>query len=160
MVQYWHSESENNRNHVHNWVMPIPNITFSLANGHSVTFPVLMGNKPLNHDGVTKWKHFPRYWPFVRRNHRSPVNSPHKGQWRGALILSFICAWIHAWVKKSWVWWFETPSRSLWRHLNDVGELSIINSCPIFLATDIWIFWHISIFNWAYFIYNTSLKNM
>ena len=37
----------------------------------------------LNHDDVIKWKHFPRYWPFVWRIHRSPVNSPHKGQWRG-----------------------------------------------------------------------------
>ena len=27
-----------------------------------------------------KWQHFPRYWPFVRGIHRSPVNSPHKGQ--------------------------------------------------------------------------------
>ena len=27
-----------------------------------------------------KWKHFPRYWPFVRGIHRTPVNSPHKGQ--------------------------------------------------------------------------------
>ena len=26
--------------------------------------------------------------------HRSPVNSPQKGQWRGALIFSLICAWI------------------------------------------------------------------
>ena len=45
------------------------------------------------HDDVIKWNHFPRYWPFVRRIHRSPVNSPHKDQWRGALILSLICAW-------------------------------------------------------------------
>ena len=37
-------------------------------------------------------KHFPRYWPFVWGIHRSPVNSPHKGQWRRALIFSFICA--------------------------------------------------------------------
>ena len=22
------------------------------------------------HDDVIKWKHFPRYWPFVRGNHR------------------------------------------------------------------------------------------
>ena len=29
--------------------------------------------------------------------HRSPVNSPHKGQWRGALF-SLICAWTHCWV--------------------------------------------------------------
>ena len=27
------------------------------------------------HDDVIKWKHFPCYWPFVRRIHRSPVNS-------------------------------------------------------------------------------------
>ena len=30
------------------------------------------------HDDVIKWNHFPRYWPFVRGIHRSPVNSPHK----------------------------------------------------------------------------------
>ena len=50
------------------------------------------------HDDVIKWKHFPRYWPFVRRIHRSPVNSPHKGQWRGALMFSLICVWINGWV--------------------------------------------------------------
>ena len=27
------------------------------------------------HDDVIKWKHFPRYWPFVRPIHRSLVNS-------------------------------------------------------------------------------------
>ena len=27
-----------------------------------------------------------------------PVNSPHKGQWRGALMFSLICAWINCWV--------------------------------------------------------------
>ena len=50
------------------------------------------------HDDVIKWKHFPRYWPFVRGIHRSLVNSPHRGQWRGALIFSLICAWINGWV--------------------------------------------------------------
>ena len=44
-----------------------------------------------NHDDVIKWKHFPRYWPFVRGIHRTPVNSPHKDQWRGALMFSLIC---------------------------------------------------------------------
>ena len=48
---------------------------------------------------VNKWKHFPRYWPFLRGIHRSLVNSPHKGQWRGALVFSLICAWINDWVK-------------------------------------------------------------
>ena len=41
---------------------------------------------------------FSRYWPFVRVIHRSPVNSPHKGRWRGALVLSLICAWLNDWV--------------------------------------------------------------
>ena len=49
-------------------------------------------------DDVIKWKHFPRYWPFVRGIDRSPVNSPHKGQWRGALMFSLICAWINVWI--------------------------------------------------------------
>ena len=35
---------------------------------------------------------------FTGDIHRSPVNSPHKGQWRGALMFSLICAWINAWV--------------------------------------------------------------
>ena len=46
------------------------------------------------HDDVIKWKHFPRNWPFVRGIHRSP----HKGQWRGALMFSLICVWINGWV--------------------------------------------------------------
>ena len=50
------------------------------------------------HDDIIKWKHFPRYWPFVRGIHRFPVNSPHKGQWRGALMFSLICARINDWV--------------------------------------------------------------
>ena len=52
----------------------------------------------LSYDDVTKWKHFPCHWPFVRRIHLSPVNSPHKGQWRGALMFSLICASINGWV--------------------------------------------------------------
>ena len=50
------------------------------------------------HDDVIKSKHFPRYWQFVRGIHRSPVNSPHKGQWHGALVFSLICVWINGWV--------------------------------------------------------------
>ena len=50
------------------------------------------------HDDVIKWKHFPRYWPFVLGIHRSLVNSSHKGQWRGALMFSLICAWINGWI--------------------------------------------------------------
>ena len=45
------------------------------------------------HDEVIKWKHFPRYWPFVRGIHRS-----HKGQWREALMFSLICTRINGWI--------------------------------------------------------------
>ena len=37
----------------------------------------------------------PRYWSFVWGIHRSPVNFPHKGQIRGSLVFSLICAWIN-----------------------------------------------------------------
>ena len=35
---------------------------------------------------------------FVRGIHRSPVNFPHKGQWRGDLMFSLTCAWVNGWV--------------------------------------------------------------
>ena len=50
------------------------------------------------HDDVIKWKHFPRYCPFVRGIHRPPVDSSHKGKWRGALVFSLDIAWINCWV--------------------------------------------------------------
>ena len=68
------------------------------------------------HDGVIKWKPFPRYWLFVRRIHRSPVNSP------PPVMRSFdVFVDLHLnnrLSKHSWGWWFETLSRSLWRHCN------------------------------------------
>ena len=41
---------------------------------------------------------FPRCWPFVRGIHRWPVNSHHKGQWRGALMFSLIFVGTNGWV--------------------------------------------------------------
>ena len=70
------------------------------------------------HEDVIKWKHFPHYLPFVRGIHWSSVNSHHKGQWCGALMIFFICA-LNKWLSKQlWGWWFETPSHSLWPHCN------------------------------------------
>ena len=70
------------------------------------------------HDDVIKWKHFPRHCPFVRGIYRSTVISSHKGQWRGALMLSFDLR-PNKWLRKqSWCWWFETPSRPLCLHCN------------------------------------------
>ena len=47
-----------------------------------------------------------------------PVNSQHKGQWRGALMSSLIRALHKRLSKQSWGWWFETQSLPLWRHCN------------------------------------------
>ena len=52
----------------------------------------------LKHDDVIKWKHLPRYWPFVRGIHQSPVNSTLKSQWCGTLRFSLFSAWINGWV--------------------------------------------------------------
>ena len=35
---------------------------------------------------------------FRVTGHLSPVNSPHKGQWYGALMFSLICIWINGWA--------------------------------------------------------------
>ena len=47
---------------------------------------------PILHDGVIKCQLCPRYWPFVLGIHQSPVKSPYKGKWRGALVFSLISA--------------------------------------------------------------------
>ena len=62
-----------------------------------------------SHDDVIKWKHFPRYWPFVRGIHRSSVHSPRKGQWRGALR----CLWLTP--EQTAEQTLETPVSSLGR---------------------------------------------
>ena len=51
----------------------------------------------------TWWRHqmesfSPLLIPFLRGIHRRPVDCPHKGQWRGALIFSLICAWTNGWA--------------------------------------------------------------
>ena len=83
------------------WVLsfvgPALNI-FLFIRLNSIYGPSEPHKSDIMHDDVTKWKHFPRYWPFVRGIHRSPMNSPHKGQWRGALMFSLICVWINGWV--------------------------------------------------------------
>ena len=45
------------------------------------------------HDDVIKWKHYPRYWPFVRGIHRWPVDCPHKASDAELWCFFFISAW-------------------------------------------------------------------
>ena len=89
---------------------------------------------------------------LLRGIHRSPVNSPHKGQWRGALMFSLICALNKRLSKQSWGWWFETPSHPLWRHCNGEKRSRISSH-----VSAMWCMILI-IFGW-FFIYSLQLIN-
>ena len=78
-----------------NWPAEVSHFTYADI---SITGHMNDIKMPSTNDDVIKWKYYPRYWPFVLGIHWSPVNSPHKGQWRGALMFSLICAWINGWV--------------------------------------------------------------
>ena len=65
------------------------------------------------HDAVIKWKHFPRYWPFVRGEF--PAQRP---------VTRSFDVFFHLRLNKRLSkqprgWWFETPPWSLWRQCND-----------------------------------------
>ena len=62
-----------------------------------------------------EWEHFPRYWSFVRGIQR-PVT-------RGFDVF-FDLHLNKRLSKQSWSWWFETPSRSLWRHCNEFEAIT------------------------------------
>ena len=63
----------------------------------------------LKHDDAIKWKHFPRYWPFVR-------GIPPQRPVTRRFDVFFDLRLNKRLSKQSWGWLFETPSRSLWRH--------------------------------------------
>ena len=58
----------------------------------------------------------------------------HKGQRRGALRFSLICAWINDWVNNRSSWWFEMPPWSLWRQC-DASDSQLVamleNDLPV-----------------------------
>ena len=101
------------------------------------------------HDNVIKWKLFPRYCPFARGIHRPPVDFPHKGQWRGALVFSLICAWTNSWANNgdcgdlrchcahydvTLMYW-----QVLATFLNDVKQIRLFIQCTMPEATHAYI---------------------
>ena len=64
------------------------------------------------HDDVIKWKHFPRYWPFVRE---FPTQRPVTR----SFDVFFALRLNKRLSKQPRGWWFETPSWSLWRQCNE-----------------------------------------
>ena len=101
---------------------------------------------------VIKWKHFPRHWPFVWGIHRSPMNSPHKGQCRGVLMFSLIWAWKNCWVN-------NCEAGDLKRHCGHYDVIVMINvshfktcnpvlfplvediGCVVSVYSILWYFW-------------------
>ena len=66
----------------------------------------------MNHDDVIRWKHFPRFWPFVRGIHLSQRTVTR------SFDVFFDLRLNKRLREQSWGRWFETPSCSLWRHCN------------------------------------------
>ena len=100
-----------------------------------------------DHDDVIKWNHFPRYWPFVRGNRWSPVNSPHKGQWRGALMFSLICAWITGWAN-------NREAGDLRRHRAHYDAIVVTGHTHAIWPEH----WDVNIFNYGYKMYCTPRR--
>ena len=62
------------------------------------TFPISQVRSMAGHGLATQWSSTSAHDDVIKWKHRSPVNSPRKGQWRGALMFSLICIWISGWV--------------------------------------------------------------
>ena len=87
---------------------------FILQN-YQIDSAILLWNKSIHYvvicfEGKSKciltfmpWKHFPRYCPVVRGIHWSHMDSPHKGQRRGALRFSLICTWTNNWENNRYI---------------------------------------------------------
>ena len=86
------------------------------------------------------------YLPFMRGIHRSPVDFPHKGQWRGAWGFLDLRLNIRL-SKRSRRRWFETPLRSLWRHCN-VHPLKLDHELVITSHCFIWMWLLIHDWQW------------
>ena len=75
------------------------NIQFGVVITRSVLSKILTIDTPLF---APWWRHqteiFSALLALCVGNSPVPVNSPHKGQWRGALIFSLIFDWINSWV--------------------------------------------------------------
>ena len=86
-----------------------------MPGGYCTYFPV-----GTEHDDVIKWKQFPRYWPFVREIYRLPVNFPHKGQGRGALMFFFDLRLNKRLSEHSWSWCLSIDICLSTNHYSDV----------------------------------------
>ena len=112
-----------------------------------------------NGASITWWRHqmetFSALLALWVGNSPVPVNSPHKGQWRGALMFSLICAWIKDWVNNR-----ETDDLRHHRGHYDVNVMSWglpITITHNYLCLGVWIRWLMS--EGKYFYTTTMLAS-
>ena len=92
---WWNANSQATR---HIWFSMYRLRTFNSNHVEILTPSEAIGHhKVSSHDDIFIWNYFPCQWTFVRRIQRLPVDSPHKGQWRRALMFSLISAWTNGW---------------------------------------------------------------
>ena len=77
------------------------------------------------HDDVIKWKSFPRYWPFISRDCTGHGEFPTHRPVTRSFDVFFDPRLNKRLSKQLWRRWFETPSRSLWRHCNRIFTFSV-----------------------------------
>ena len=99
LSHWWYAVAERKRSGsitVLQLMGPIPNFPCPLRNSTPQTSSALtkMADPHTSHDDVIKWKHFPRYWPFVQEftGHRW-IPRTKVSDMELWCFLSMICAW-------------------------------------------------------------------
>ena len=128
MVSCWNHLKRNIKTHLHFLPFPPTDVTqamksFLVEPKTCLSFINIYSTDLIlpEYSGSNTWwrnqmETFPRYWPFVR----GTQNSPHKGQWREALMFSSICAWINGWVN-------NREASDLRRHRDRYDVIVMIN---------------------------------
>ena len=109
MASLGHSELNCHHQTYINGYLPWWSVGLCRMMAHEASFHQLQSS--FDHDDVIKWKHFPRYWPVLWGIHRSVVNSSHKYQEHGALMIYLIRVYTNDWVNNR-----DLRPGSLWRH--------------------------------------------
>ena len=90
---------------------------------------IYRGGGVMAHDDVIIWKHFPAlallWLAFCAGN--SPVTGefPAQRPVMRSFHVFFDLLLNKRLSKQSWGWWFETPSRSSWRHCNEMRSFDV-----------------------------------
>ena len=94
------------------------------------------------------WRHqmepFSALLAICAGNSPVPVNSPHKGQWRGALMFSLIYAWINDWVN-------NREAGDLRRHRGHYDVIVMCHTRPcMFIVRRAGLLWSQQDFEWRW----------